>query len=79
MGSERKRGVEGDSKIFAASNQEDIIIKWRKLWVEQAEDVGSSVWDSFEFELYVRHLSGDAEWAIGYRSLAFRGEIWAND
>lgn len=27
----------------------------------------------------VRHLSGDAEWAVGYRSLAFRGEIWTND
>lgn len=77
VGSERKRRVEGDSKIFVVSNQENVVIKWGKLLVEQAEDVRSSFWDSFEFELYVSYLSGDAEWALGYRSLAFMGEIWA--
>lgn len=48
----------------------------RDLWVE---DIRSSVWDSFEFAMYVKYLSGDAEWAVGYRSLEFRGEVWAKD
>lgn len=48
----------------------------KALWVE---DIRSSVWDSFEFAMYVKHLSGDAEWAIGYRSLEFSGEVWAKD
>lgn len=43
------------------------------LWVKDV----ISVWNSFEFEMYVKHLSGEAEWAVGYRHLEFRGEVWA--
>lgn len=42
-------------------------------------EVRRCVSDSFELEVCVRHPSGDAEWAVGYRSLELRGEAWASD
>lgn len=32
-------------------------------------DVKRSVLEGFGFEVYIRHLSEDAEWEAGYRSL----------
>lgn len=27
--------------------------------------------------MLISHLSGDGKWAVGYKSLQFRGKVWA--
>lgn len=69
MGYETKRGVEDDSKYFDLSNWRIELSIAKTGEIKSAAGLGGKISSTFRavsFEIFIRHLRGNAQKALGY-------------